>query len=49
VLRDITRAGDYMGYPPVEMPRFARIQRAMVDLPEIRAEWRGRRENGDEG
>ena len=38
VAADITEAGDYMGYPPVEMPRFARIQRAMlphkIEIPE---------------
>ncbi|MCA8975282.1 MAG: UDP-3-O-(3-hydroxymyristoyl)glucosamine N-acyltransferase [Planctomycetes bacterium] len=44
VLRSIKDPGDYMGYPPVEKRRFVRIQRAMVDLPEIHAEWVERHE-----
>ena len=39
VLRSIKDPGDYMGYPPVEKKRFVRIQKAIVDLPEMRAEW----------
>ena len=38
-LRSIREPGEYMGYPPVEKKRFVRIQKAIVDLPEMRAEW----------
>lgn len=48
-LRSIREPGEYMGYPPVEKKRFVRIQKAIVDLPEMRAEWEERTGGADGG
>lgn len=38
-LSSIRRAGEYIGYPPVEKKLFLRVHRALADLPEMRADW----------
>jgi len=46
VLKDITKAGDYMGHPMMEKRRFMRTLRALVDLDDLRAEVRRGRKDG---
>jgi len=38
-LKSIREPGEYMGYPHMKKKQFLRLQKALADLPEIRADW----------